>query len=84
MNYSEEIKAYICKELAPDVSPEILPNDCNLLKTGVIDSLSLVRLVAWLENEYDIPTGDLEIAPADFSSVISINEFINKHSAVMA
>ncbi|CZF77615.1 Phosphopantetheine attachment site [Grimontia celer] len=84
MNYSQEIKAYICEELAPDVSPEMLPSDCNLLKSGVVDSLSLVRLVAWIEEEYDIPTGELDIAPEDFSSVDSINEFIHKHSLEMA
>lgn len=84
MNYINEIKAYICEELAPDVSPEMLPNDCDLLKTGVIGSLSLVRLVAWLEEEYDIPTGELEIAPVDFSSVLNIREFIGKHSMEIA
>lgn len=84
MNYINEIKAYICEELAPDVNPEELPNNCNLLTTGVIGSLALVRLVAWLEEEYDIPTGDLEIAPEDFSSVLNIDEFIKTHTVELA
>lgn len=84
MNYINEIKAYICEELAPDVTPDELPNDCNLLTTGVIGSLALVRLVAWLEEEYDIPTGGLEIAPEDFNTVLNINKFIKTHAVEMA
>ncbi|MCY7294985.1 acyl carrier protein [Alteromonas sp. a30] len=84
MNYINEIKAYICEELAPDVNPEELPNDCNLLTTGVIGSLALVRLVTWLEEEYDIPTGELEIAPEDFSTVLNIDNFIKTHAVELA
>jgi len=76
----QNIKTYICEQLAPDIDPATLPADIDLLSTGIIDSLSLVRLVVWVEEEYDIPMGDIEIAPEDFNSVEMINAFIERHT----
>lgn len=76
----QNIKTYICEQLAPDIDPAALSADIDLLSTGIIDSLSLVRLVVWIEEEYDIPMGDIEIAPEDFNSVEMINAFIDRHS----
>lgn len=80
MIHERNIKAYICGTLAPDIDPATLPADIDLLSTGVIDSLSLVRLVIWIEEEYDIPIGDIEIAPEEFSSVEMINAFIERYT----
>lgn len=79
MSYIDDIKNYICRELAPDIEAELIPNDCNLLSAGVIDSLSLMRLIIWIEECFDIALGDMEIAPEDFSSVTRIDSFISKH-----
>ncbi len=51
MNNEQRIKTYICEKLAPDIDPITLPTDIDLLSSGVIDSLSLVRLVVWIEEE---------------------------------
>jgi D-alanine--poly(phosphoribitol) ligase subunit 2 len=80
MNNKQNIKDYICEQLAPDIDSASLPDDLDLLSTGVIDSLSLVRLVVWVEEEYDIPMGEIEIAPEDFSSVEIINGFIERNT----
>ncbi|WP_129139393.1 acyl carrier protein [Modicisalibacter coralii] len=80
MTHEQSIKRYICEELAPDVDPATLPTDADLLGTGIIDSLSLVRLVAWIGEEYDIPIADIEIAPEDFNSVDKVKAFIEKHT----
>lgn len=80
MIHEQNIKDYICGMLAPDIDQAMLPADADLLSTGVIDSLSLVRLVIWIEEEYDIPIGDIEIAPEEFSSVQMINAFIERYT----
>lgn len=80
MIYATSIKNYICDELAPDIDPEKLPDDFDLLSSGIIDSLSLVRLVVWIEEEYGIPMGDIEITPEDFRSVEKVSAFIARHS----
>lgn len=80
MSHEQNIKSYICEELAPDVHPASLATDIDLLSTGIIDSLSLVRFVIWIGEEYNIPIDEMEIAPEDFRSVDKVNAFIELHT----
>jgi acyl carrier protein len=75
------IKEFIVREFMPDVQAEQLDDDYDLIASGVIDSLSLLRVIAWLENQFFLPIDDMEIAEKNFSSVTAINEFINSTSA---
>ena len=51
-------------------------SDTDLLKTGLIDSLGIMRLVAFLENEFKttIPAQDLTLE--NFSSVKTIVAYL--------
>ena len=51
-------------------------SDTDLLKTGLIDSLGIMRLVAFLENEFKttIPAQDLTLE--NFSSVNTIVSYL--------
>lgn len=81
MTKRQHIKAYICEELlADDVTPSEIGDDYDLLGQGVIDSLSLVRLVAWTGEAYGVPINDIEIAPEDLATVSRIENFIDRHA----
>jgi acyl carrier protein len=73
-----QITRYIITSFAPDVPPEQLPADLDLLDTGVVDSLGLLRLIAWVGDEYSIPVAERDVSPAQFSSVGAIAEFIRE------
>lgn len=83
MSHHQKIRAYIANELAPDTGAEDLPADYELVASGLIDSLALVRLVTWIESEYSIPLGDMNIAPQDFSSIEKINAFIKRSTSTV-
>ena len=51
---------------------------------GVVDSLSLVRLVAWTGEAYRVPINEIEIAPEDLATVAKIEGFIARHTSVPA
>lgn len=80
MKHAEKIKAFITSELAPDVETAELPDDYDIIANGVVDSLSLVRLVAWTGEEFDVPINDIELAPEDLSTVGKIHAFIERHA----
>lgn len=80
MPHTQKIRAYIANELAPDSGIEDIPLDYEIITSGLVDSLSLVRLVAWIESEYDFSLGDMNISPADFGTIEKINQFINRAS----
>ncbi|MEU9886152.1 acyl carrier protein [Sphaerisporangium sp. NPDC051017] len=78
MSMEAEIKQFIVTNFAPDVPADELPADLDLLDKGVVDSLGLLRLIAWVGDRFDIPLGEANISPAQFSSVESIEGFVRE------
>lgn len=76
MTLKNEIRAYISTHLAQDITAEEIPLDYDLVGTGILNSLALVRLIAWLGDSYGIPVNDLDLAPADFRTVERICRFV--------
>ena len=70
------INDYISRELIQD--PALLPlaDDTSLLESGILDSLSLLRLVVFLEERFGITVGDAELLPENFASVTAICSYI--------
>jgi acyl carrier protein len=74
-----EIKRFVIANFARDVTPDELRSDLNLLDSGVVDSLGLLRLIAWVGDNYHIPVNDINISPNDFSSVDAIRTFVEAY-----
>ena len=66
------INDFISRELVQD--PALLPlaNDTPLLESGILDSLGLLRLVVFLEEQFGITIGDADLLPEKFASVNTI------------
>jgi acyl carrier protein len=76
MDHTHLIKKFIVTEFLTDVAADELPSDYDLLANGVIDSLGLLKVVAWLEQEFRVEVGDLDISPDNFRTVAAIQSFI--------
>jgi acyl carrier protein len=70
------INDYISRELVPD--PALLPlsNETPLLDSGILDSLSLLRLVVFLEERLGITLDDADLLPEYFASVNTICAYL--------
>ena len=73
-----KIKTFIVEEFMPDVPVEDLEDDFDLLTGGVVDSLGLLKVVAWLEDEFDIGVDDSELGPDSFRTVAAIKAFVDQ------
>jgi acyl carrier protein len=73
-----KIKAFIVEEFMPDVPVEDLEDDYDLLTGGVVDSLGLLKVVAWLEDEFDIGVDDSELGPDSFRTVAAIKAYVDQ------
>ena len=73
-----KVKQFVVDEFMPDVSPEELDENFDLLTGGVVDSLGLLKVVAWLESEYDIAVDESELGPESFRTVNAIREYIEQ------
>jgi acyl carrier protein len=55
-------------------------DDTNLIERRIVDSMSLVRLIGFIEDEYGIRVQDKDIVPERFSSLSKIVTFIAERS----
>jgi O-antigen/teichoic acid export membrane protein/acyl carrier protein len=68
----EVIKNYISRELVQDSSLLPLRNATPLLETGILDSLSLLRLVVFIQEKFGFVVDDRDLVPEHFGSVDAI------------
>jgi acyl carrier protein len=70
------INEFISRELVQD--PALLPlaDEESLLETGILDSLSLLRLVVYLEERFGISVGDADLLPENFASVNAVCGYV--------
>jgi acyl carrier protein len=73
------INDYISRELInrEDLLP--LRNDTPLIETGILDSLGLLSLLVFLEEQFHIWVDDYEVIPENFHTVDAICAYIRSH-----
>jgi acyl carrier protein len=76
-----KIKAFIVEEFMPDISVDELDSDFDLLTGGVVDSLGLLKLVAWMDEEFDVAIDESELGPDSFRTVTAIKEYVDNARA---
>lgn len=51
-------------------------DDASFLETGVVDSLGVMELVMFVEEQFGIDVEDREVVPANFNSVSRLSAFV--------
>lgn len=66
-------------EILEDINPDIDYETCtNLIDGHYLDSLSIISLVAEMEDEFDITIPTVEIVPDNFNSAESMWSMITR------
>jgi acyl carrier protein len=81
VDHTGAIRSFIIAEFLPDVPAETLATDYDLMAGGVIDSLGVLKLLAWLEDRFELAVDDVELDPDSFRSVDAINDFLGRVAA---
>ena len=70
------VNEYISRELASD--PALLPlrHDTHLLEPGLLDSLSVLKLVLFLEQRFGIVVDPEDVIPENFATVDAICAYV--------
>lgn len=55
-----------------------LADDDPLLEKGVLDSMSMVEMIAFVESEFGVRAEDDEVSEANFGSLSGIARFVGK------
>ena len=78
MGNSEIIKNFIVKELITDSAKTNLGYDDSLLEAGVIDSLGIMKMLAFLSDEFRVNIEDQDVIPENFETINAISAYIEK------
>ena len=57
----------------------MLTPDINLIECGIIDSMSILQILMFIESEYSIDLENISVAAEDMKTIASIEKFINKY-----
>ena len=72
----DQIREFIQRDLASAKGVETFSDSESLMESGVIDSLGIFRLVAFLEETFRVRIGDEEITHDNLKSVDSIEQLV--------
>ncbi|MFE2044235.1 acyl carrier protein [Streptomyces sp. NPDC059477] len=76
MTHENLIKSFLIDEFLPEVEPSELTTGYDLLTNGVVDSLGLLKLIAWVETEFDVTVDDAGLDPDNFRTIAAIDAFV--------
>ena len=73
----EKIVAFLIEEIANEPLEEI-DLDEDLLGSGIVDSLGMMRLVAFLEKEFQKKIGPEDMTVENFQTVQRITDYLSE------
>ena len=76
----DDIRTFLLKNRANE-SVRDFGDDDSLLESGVIDSVTMVDLLSFLESQYGIQIDDDEMTPENFDALSSIVAFVERQQA---
>jgi acyl carrier protein len=77
MNIASRVRDFINEEILRGEGV-VIQRDSDPLLEGAIDSVGLLHLVAFVEEEFDIEIDDAQIVPENFSTPSSIEELVRR------
>lgn len=81
MEVNTLVRQFIKTELVTDHNYADLQDSDPLLTTGIIDSLGIVKILAFIQEQFGVNIDDREIIPENFETVQAIAALIQKKLA---
>ena len=76
MTINETIREFMANELSEQGFNESITNDESLVDSYILDSLSILMLITFLDEKFDIIPDIDEINPEQFETINKIEAFI--------
>jgi acyl carrier protein len=75
------VKAYVLKEFLPGEDPSALTDSVQLISTGILDSIAVLRLVTFLEEKFGIRVEAYETGMENLNTVADISRLVKSKLA---
>jgi acyl carrier protein len=73
----QKISSYIAQNILFSNNGFPYPLDASFLENGIVDSMNILELVMFVEENFDVSVGDGDIIPDNFDSVSRMAKYIN-------
>ena len=80
MTVVDRIRDFLDQELKIADARSVDP-DLPLVQNGILDSIELLRVVAYLEKEFDLTVADTEVVPSNLRSLSAMARFVERKRA---
>jgi acyl carrier protein len=74
---SEQIKAFIMSEVNPELGLTALSDDEPLIESGIVDSLGVLKIMAFLDETFGVDLSSAEINLEHFKDVRTICSLVD-------
>jgi acyl carrier protein len=75
-NIKDEVGKFILEEFLP--KGYVLNDDVSLFDSGIIDSLGVIKLIAFIEEKFKIIINPSEVRIENFNTIDKITDIISK------
>ena len=70
------LRGFILDNLLPGEDPANLADDTELKESGILDSMSTLKLVTFLEERYKIEFAADDLEPANLASIATLERLV--------
>jgi len=74
----DRVRDYVVAEFLPGEELSAVSLDQDLMSSGVVDSLGLLKLIAWVETTFDVTVGDDDLDPENFRDFGAIAQYVHR------
>lgn len=78
MDVKTDIKTFINSEIIDGESNVQLTDDTQLIDTGIIDSLGIMKLLTFIEETFGLKVDEEDLVPDNFESIERITQLVDK------
>lgn len=72
----ERIRAFIYEKF-PLARKRSINDEHPLLESGIVDSMGILEVVGFMEQEFAIQVGDEELTPENFQTIARLAQFVD-------
>jgi acyl carrier protein len=83
MEIESEIKKFIAKNLLYSGDGFNYGDDVSFLEEGIVDSIGVMELVAFVEENFKFRVNDQDVTPDNFDSVNRLASYIRRNATVV-
>lgn len=76
MQVIQKVRNFIAENTYGDMNE--IHNDALIFKEGILDSMGFLKLITFIENEFNVQLLDEDIVEENFESVNAISRYITK------